>query len=376
MHNAPGNTDHAVPDLVDTGLIEELVLEGRPDESGSVHYVPLVQQPFTIGRSPENHLPLANSTVSSFHAEILQVDDGLFVRDLDSTNGTLLNGRRVQGIAGLCDGDMLHFGNAMYTLRARARGFESDTVKTDTAEDTLGQIQFAKLINNPAVSPWFQPIIRLENRELIGYEALSRSRLVGLETPDKMFRIAAQLASTTKLSEVCRTEAMRASKLLGDQKHYYLNTHPSELNTPELIVSLQQLREAYPAQEIVLEVHESGATSTEYLQELRKGLDDLQIGLAYDDFGSGQARLMELSEVPPDILKFDINMIRGICSASSQRQTTVAALVRIARDLGAIPLAEGIESETEARTCFQLGFELGQGFLFGRAERATHWLPR
>ena len=139
--------------------------------------------------------------------------------------------------------------------------------------------------------------------------------------------------------------------------------------------SLEHLRSSFPTLPVVLEVHESAVTSAQYLKELRHALTELNIGLAYDDFGSGQARLMELAEVPPDVLKFDINIIQGLPSASDQRKSTIQSLLKIAGDLDVIPLAEGVETEAEAAACFELGFELAQGYLFGRPERVTHWLP-
>ena len=355
--------------------IKEWVLVGQPHEGASLQRVRIIHHPFTVGRSPESSLTLANSTVSGSHAELVLVDADIFVRDLDSTNGTLLNGRPLQGVAALVDGDILHFGNAMFTLRRHNEDTRQDTVATDTAEDALGQIQFDKLINNPAIRPDFQPIVRLEDGLLVAYEALSRSQLVGLETPAKMFRVAAQRASTSRLSEVCRFEALRVASLLGHDKQYYLNTHPSELNSEQLVKSLEHLRSSFPTLPVVLEVHESAVTSAQYLKELRHALTELNIGLAYDDFGSGQARLMELAEVPPDVLKFDINIIQGLPSASDQRKSTIQSLLKIAGDLDVIPLAEGVETEAEAAACFELGFELAQGYLFGRPERVTHWLP-
>ena len=82
--------------------------------------------------------------------------------------------------------------------------------------------------------------------------------------------------------------------------------------------------------------------------------------------GAGQARLIELVEVCPDFLKFDMSLIRDIDKAGPQRQQMISTLVRMALDLEVVPLAEGIETESEAETCEQLGFELGQGFFFGR----------
>ncbi len=71
---------------------------------------------------------------------------------------------------------------------------------------------------------------------------------------------------------------------------------------------------------------------------------------------------MELAEVPPDFLKLDMSLIRGI-DGSPTRQDLVAALVRVMREAGVGVVAEGIETEAERRVCRELGCDLGQGFL-------------
>jgi EAL domain-containing protein (putative c-di-GMP-specific phosphodiesterase class I) len=95
-------------------------------------------------------------------------------------------------------------------------------------------------------------------------------------------------------------------------------------------------------------------------------LDDLDMRLAYDDFGAGQARLIELVEVPPHVLKFDLSLTQQIDKAPAQRQHMLASLVHMVSDLGIQPLAEGMETASEAATCVQLGFELNQGFYYGQ----------
>lgn len=352
------------------------ILSGRPHDGASVQQVVISSNRFTVGRHTDNNLCLYNDTVSGRHAELVLVADDVFVRDYNSTNGTLLNGRKVQGLTGLSDGDILHFGSAMYTLQAAVTEVSTNTVMADTETDAVAQLQFDRLLSDPAVNPFLQPIIRLDDQSHVGYEVLARSRLMGLETPDKMFRIASHQSLEQELSRVCRFEGLRAASVLGKQMHYYLNTHPAELETPELLVSLEQLRSGYPELQIVLEIHESAVASTDYLRELRQILTGLNISLAYDDFGSGQARLMELFEVPPDVLKFDIKFIHGLPSANSQRRSTTASLIRMVRDLGIVPLAEGVETVEEADVCLECGFELAQGFLFGRAEPASTWLGR
>jgi len=336
--------------------------------------VAVTDQPFSVGRNQSCSLPIGNSTVSGQHAELILAGDRLLVRDCGSTNGTLLNGRPIHTVEALKDGDILHFGNAMYVVHQGVMPIGMATVCADTADEALAQVQFAQLLARPGILPRYQPIIDLNKGTHVGYEVLARSQLLGLETPAKMFHVAAQRMSEAELSRVCRLEGLKGSTDLELGYQLYLNTHPAELNQPELIESVRSLRHLYPQQAIVLEVHESGVTSIDFLQNLRSELTDLNIGLAYDDFGSGQARLMELIEVPPDVLKFDVSLVQGLPTASANHRSTIGSLIRIVQDLNVTPLAEGIETEEEASICRELGFELAQGFLFGRGEAADHWI--
>jgi EAL domain-containing protein (putative c-di-GMP-specific phosphodiesterase class I) len=95
-------------------------------------------------------------------------------------------------------------------------------------------------------------------------------------------------------------------------------------------------------------------------------LDDLNMKLAYDDFGAGQARLHELVEARPNFVKFDRKMICGIDSAEASRCQLIETLVGMCRQLGIVTLAEGVETAGEAKACRALGFELMQGYYFGR----------
>lgn len=347
---------------------------GHLHEHSEAQRIAVKSQPFTVGRHPDNSVCVANSTVSGYHAEILITGDQLLVRDRDSTNGTLLNGRRLQTVEALRDGDILHFGNVMFTIRRESSMAETETVTSDAAGEAIAQVQFNTLIQRPGVDPCFQPIVRLDNHERVGFEVLSRSQFVGLETPAKMFKVAAQRTSEAVLSRVCRIEGMRASHQLDRAMVFYLNTHPVELNDEELFLSLFDLRQKYPDQSIMLEVHESGVTSLDFLRRLREVLTEIGFGLAYDDFGSGRARLTELIEVPPDVLKFDVQLIQGLPTATQARRSTVAGLIRIVKDLNVVPLAEGVETAEEADICRELGFELAQGYLFGKAEPASRWI--
>ncbi|MBR9984336.1 MAG: EAL domain-containing protein, partial [Desulfosarcina sp.] len=73
-----------------------------------------------------------------------------------------------------------------------------------------------------------------------------------------------------------------------------------------------------------------------------------------------------LSNISPDYLKFDISLIRQIHLAPKRLHQMISTFIKASHDLGILTLAEGIECAEEAELCEQLGFDLGQGFFFGR----------
>jgi EAL domain-containing protein (putative c-di-GMP-specific phosphodiesterase class I) len=119
-------------------------------------------------------------------------------------------------------------------------------------------------------------------------------------------------------------------------------------------------------------VHEASATDLASMKELKRRLHDLGIKLAYDDFGVGQSRLVELAEVSPDVVKFDMQLIRDIHLAPPRHQQMVAKLVQMIRELGSVSLAEGVETEPEHLCCTEMGFELGQGYHYGKPMAAPN----
>jgi EAL domain-containing protein (putative c-di-GMP-specific phosphodiesterase class I) len=161
------------------------------------------------------------------------------------------------------------------------------------------------------------------------------------------------------------------------QEHaLFVNTHPAEVDDLELLIfSLGELRELEPKRPMVLEIHEASVTCGEEMRKLRTALTEMNIGLAYDDFGAGQARLIELVDVPPDYLKFDMRLVQNLQTASVERQRMLASLVKMVHDLGITPLAEGIETEGDHEICHQIGFTCAQGFLYGYPALPKRLLP-
>jgi EAL domain-containing protein (putative c-di-GMP-specific phosphodiesterase class I) len=348
------------------------LLSGQLSADQSVRSIPVSSSPFLIGRHGHAALTIPCATVSGVHAE-LRIEGGeLWVKDLGSTNGTFVNGARLDGESILHSGDLLQFAEIVFRVSLDRGHVDAKTMAGDSTDRALALIQFDKLISERAVLPHFQPIIDYRNDEVAGYEILGRSRLFGLGTPHAMFSAAAVLDLESELSRMMRTEGMYCSATLPGNPLLFVNTHPTELCEQGVLeFSLRELREQSPQTRIVLEIHEAAVTCVRQMCEIRALLNELDMGLAYDDFGAGQARIVELGEAPPDYLKFDIELIRDIDHASPERQRMLASLVNIVGDLGIASLAEGVETAAEDVTCRQMGFNFAQGFLYGKPALAS-----
>jgi EAL domain-containing protein (putative c-di-GMP-specific phosphodiesterase class I) len=355
-----------------TDDISTWFLIGRLADSEPVRRLSIYTSPLRIGRRPEHGLCLSCPSVSKEHAEIFRKEGSLWIRDLQSMNGTYVNGRTVRGDTKLHDGDIIQIATLVFRL-CRSQSVAAGGTQLEASQDqALAMIQLDRLISHDEVVPVLQPIVHTLDQSVCGFEVLGRCRLFGLMNPVAMFSAASQLNLEAELSRACRRRGVHEAESLPAHLRLYVNTHPVELAEDGLVESLADIRRLDDRRPITLEIHEYTVTDLHQIRSLRDRLNDLDIQLAYDDFGAGRDRLAELIEVRPDVLKFDMALVRGIDQASTERQQFLESLVRMVIELGIVPLAEGVEDQGEHDTCRQLGFVLAQGYLYGRPARASH----
>lgn len=324
--------------------------------------------PFDVGRCPPCDLVVPCAHVSRLHASFLIHNEQLFLEDKKSTNGTYLNGQRLSGRRQLQVDDIIQIGSFECRLAMHAEPYALATMNQEGAAALSNVVQFRQIVKDRAITPSFQPIVNIATGTTIGYEALVRSTRDGLRGAAELFLAAARSGMERELSELSRSEGMRQAQFLPNSAVRFLNTHPVEVASPLLIESLRRLRHDNPEVPIVLEIHESAICNLTTMKQLAGELRELEIGLAYDDFGQGQSRILELIEAPPDFLKFDMELIRGIDKAPRTRQQMLASLVQMSKDIGIMTIAEGVETGDEVNTCEQIGFDLVQGYLFGKPQ--------
>ena len=356
-------------------VVSDWYLAGQLTPRDPAREFPIHASVFSVGRKPDNSLSIPSHSVSGYHAEFLQTEAGLIVRDLNSTNGTFVNGQRLEGEVQVHGGDLVQFATEVFRVGQSTRRNESRTVANDSSDQAMALVQFDRLINDGNAFPYYQPIVRLPDQACIGYEVLGRSRLFGLQMPAQMFLAAAQLNMEAELSEVFRMRGVQVGSDFPSGINLFLNTHPKELGPSRLYTSLRLLREADPNRRLTLEIHEGAVTNIDTIRELSVVLNDLNIQLAFDDFGVGEARLLELAEIRPDYLKFDMKLTNNIHAASAKRQELVSLFARMLNDLGINTLAEGIETKECHETICQMGFKFAQGYYYGRPEAISRYVP-
>ena len=220
------------------------------------------------------------------------------LRDLGSTNGTFVNGKRLTSEVELASGDLIQFATQAFRVLKQDSSASAATACENVCDHAMALVLFDRLISEQAVIPFYQPIVDLHTKAIQGVEVLCRSRLTGLETPYQMFAAAKQLDQEARLSQTVRGKACQETMGLDPVPHLFLNTHPVEVQQPGLMESLRQLRAAAPSQPLTLEIHEAAVSDTDHMKRLSEELKSINVlRLAFDDFGAAAARIVELTAV-------------------------------------------------------------------------------
>ena len=334
--------------------------------------------PFIVGRDEDCELKLTDKRISKRHFEIRRGGDHIWIRDLESTNGTFVNHKKIKQAELLEQGDIISIGKFKFCIKNEKSNTTSileETYSMDSMDisqeikdlDSLEPKLRALLIDRD-VSPHFQPILKFSDMEVVGHEILGRISDECLPSnPSELLELAQLFGYDSDLSALFREVGVDIGKNLPGSPALFVNTTPMEvykINT--LLESLKKIHDMAPSNRIVVEINEKAITNKNEMSRLRNGLEKLNMGLAFDDFGAGQTRLVELAKTPPDYLKFDASLIHEIHLAPKRLHQMVSTFVKAAQDLGIGTLAEGIECSDEAKTCQQLGFNFAQGFFYGK----------
>jgi PAS domain S-box-containing protein len=224
--------------------------------------------------------------------------------------------------------------------------------------EAAARAELEAIITHRAFEPVFQPVVDLRSRDVVGYEALTR--FADGIPPAERFAAANELGMGPELELACIRAALAATRRLPPDLWLSVNVSPVLLDSQALAAVLKSTR-----RRIVLEVTEHAAVAD--YAAIREAVASFgpRIRLAVDDVGAGYAGLQHILDLRAHIVKLDLALVRGV-EDDLARQALIAGMAHFTTRTGSQLLAEGIESEAEARAVIELGAELGQGYLFGR----------
>ncbi|MGH7721582.1 MAG: EAL domain-containing protein [Candidatus Dormibacteria bacterium] len=210
-----------------------------------------------------------------------------------------------------------------------------------------------------------QPVVHLVTTRAAGYEALSDLSTRDLRGADSWFRDAAVLGLGEEFELVLLSLALEELRTLPETVYLSVNVSPTVAMSAHLPVLLRQV----DGHRLVLELTEHmpvddyGALNAALKRLRRRG-----IRVAVDDAGAGFSSLNHILLIRPEIVKLDVSLIRDVDSDVARR-SLVSGLCHFSAEIGADCVAEGVETDAQARTLRDLGVTYGQGWHLGPPRR-------
>jgi len=238
-----------------------------------------------------------------------------------------------------------------------------DAQKASIEEEFRSSIdRITRTLEPGALRMVFQPICDISDGQIVGYEALARFDIEPQRSPEKWFQEASDVGEGLALELSAIAAAVAQLPSVGDNQFLSVNLSPATLMSPDF----ENVLAGLPFDQIILELTEHVVFDDyPHLVETIGKLRSKGFRIAVDDAGSGYSGMQHLLLVCPDIIKVDIDLIRGI-DEDPPRRALVAGLLSFAAEINATTIAEGIETAEELATLRSLGMPLGQGYHIAR----------
>ena len=234
--------------------------------------------------------------------------------------------------------------------------------------------ELRRAIEREEIKVLYQPIVRLEDRAIAGFEALARwdHPKLGRLSPAEFISIAEEIGLIVDLGLFVLDHTARhlsqwqAATRAREPVFASVNVSSRQLLRHDLIQDLRSVlgRTALARGTLKLEITESLVMENpEHAAQMLTRIKELGAGLSLDDFGTGHSSLAYLQRFPFDTIKIDQSFVRT--TPRGTRPVILRSIIALAHDLGMEVVAEGAETDSDAVELYQLGCEYAQGFAFG-----------
>jgi EAL domain-containing protein (putative c-di-GMP-specific phosphodiesterase class I) len=262
----------------------------------------------------------------------------------------------------------------MEAVMRRAMNYRSYDDPTHGTDYIICELR--KIIDEELITPYFQPIFNLEDKHVLGFEALSRPKTASiLSNPELLFKAAVQYGFYHDLEVVAWKKALEyAAKNLRDTK-LFLNCNPYLVEGPKFLAIKTLFDKAgVDVKNVVLEITERSAiTDFKVFYDHLRRYREYGFKFAVDDVGGGYASLESIVETKPEVVKIDRHIVKDLGEDSFKR-SIVKFIVAFCRENNIVSIAEGIETKEELEQVKSLGVTAGQGYYLSRPAAEAKYL--
>ncbi len=210
----------------------------------------------------------------------------------------------------------------------------------------------------------YQPIVRVVDRSLFGYEGLLRSEEKALPHPGAILDAAERLGRLDDLGRKIRAAACTPVPAAPPEAVFFINLHARDLMDADLLSGKSPLSAI--ANRVVLEITERA--SLDEVKDVRgtiAALRKMGFRIAIDDLGAGYAGLTSFATLEPEFAKLDMSLVRDV-DRSPTKEKLIRSMTTLCKELGIMVVAEGVETAQEREALVALGCDLLQGYLHAK----------
>jgi EAL domain-containing protein (putative c-di-GMP-specific phosphodiesterase class I) len=210
----------------------------------------------------------------------------------------------------------------------------------------------------------YQPIVRVVDRSLFGYEGLLRSEEKALPHPGAILDAAERLGRLDDLGRKIRAAACTPVPAAPPEAVFFINLHARDLMDADLLSGKSPLSAI--ANRVVLEITERA--SLDEVKDVRgtiAALRKMGFRIAIDDLGAGYAGLTSFATLEPEFAKLDMSLVRDV-DRSPTKEKLIRSMTLLCKELGIMVVAEGVETAQEREALVALGCDLLQGYLHAK----------
>lgn len=332
---------------------------------------PLQSLPFTIGRIETADLQIDSTRVSREHAVIIKEGDEYRVRDLGSTNGTFVNGQKIQECA-LTDGDVVVIADSEFTFAGSTAedtprnmatqviaGAKATAPEPKPCDQVLAVRRLQESLLHRSFLPRLKPIIDLERNSMFAF----RAEPVGVGWKETELEALSSAASATcqsiwRAQQVYRLLSAEAFLNLDADALLFVDLKTDEVERGQALEAhLHRISNLVGEKRLVVGLPANAVSDYQRVRDFRDRLKNAGFRLALLNFLGARPQVMALADSPPDFLVLAPNLVTDL-HGNSRQSRQLQAVHEACLEIGTRPIVSGVKNREDEDDCFKLGFRL------------------